>query len=66
MKIHSTEALDQPFEMRLLTDAELNDVNGGFWDVAILVGHLIGVAYCILTAPGGSDGPTGGIYWPAA
>ena len=65
MNIH-TETLDQTFEMRLLTDAELNDVNGGVVAliVAMGIGWMVGMtAACIVYSP---DGPTGDVYWPAA
>lgn len=58
----SVETLDHTFEMRLLTDAELNDVNGGFLVegfIAFLVGFIIG------GGTGGGQYP-GDVYWPAA
>ena len=56
MNIHSTETLDQTLEMRLLTDAELNHVNGGLYFIAALLslGFGFGVG-SIIFAP--SDGP---------
>jgi hypothetical protein len=43
MSMHVTEPRDQTSEVRLLTDGELDDVNGGFFFIAVALGTLFGV-----------------------
>jgi hypothetical protein len=49
MNVHSTETLDQTSEMRVLTDAEIDEVNGGFWIAIYLWSVALGVGAGLAT-----------------
>ena len=62
MNVHSTQTPNQTSGMRLLTDAELNDVNGGF--LVELISLLIGagiICYAVFVTDW--TGFTGGAPW---